>query len=118
MGSELPVVWQKLIVFTFALFYLLYRTIHGLIYNALKIFMDMNQKLFDECNAKYKESIEMLVVWLRIGLLLLLLLLLFIALLAGRRNSMKRGLKSGAKLRVLHCKIHRCTYMYMYSGSC
>lgn len=35
------------------------KTIHGLIYNALKIFMDMNQKLFDECNAKYKESLEM-----------------------------------------------------------
>ena len=33
------------------------RTIHGLIYNALKLFMDTNQKLFDECNAKYKEDV-------------------------------------------------------------
>ena len=35
-----------------------YRTIHGLIYNALKIFMEMNQKLFDECNQKYQEDLE------------------------------------------------------------
>lgn len=30
------------------------RTIHGLIYNALKLFMEMNQKLFDECTQQYK----------------------------------------------------------------
>ena len=30
------------------------RTIHGLIYNALKLFMEMNHKLFDECSSKYK----------------------------------------------------------------
>ena len=30
------------------------RTIHGLIYNALKLFMEMHQKLFDECSQKYK----------------------------------------------------------------
>ncbi|XP_039249553.2 serine/threonine-protein phosphatase 2A 56 kDa regulatory subunit gamma isoform-like [Styela clava] len=30
------------------------KTIHGLIYNALKIFMEMNQTLFDECTQKYK----------------------------------------------------------------
>jgi serine/threonine-protein phosphatase 2A regulatory subunit B' len=30
------------------------KTIHGLIYNALKLFMEMNQKLFDECSQKYK----------------------------------------------------------------
>eukprot|EP01137_Pigoraptor_chileana_P027824 Opistho-2@10889 len=30
------------------------RTIHGLVYNALKMFMDMNPKLFDECTHKYK----------------------------------------------------------------
>lgn len=30
------------------------KTIHGLIYNALKIFMEMNQKMFDECTQKYK----------------------------------------------------------------
>ncbi|XP_065069469.1 serine/threonine-protein phosphatase 2A 56 kDa regulatory subunit gamma isoform-like [Rhopilema esculentum] len=32
------------------------KTIHGLIYNALKLFMEMNQKLFDECARKYKEE--------------------------------------------------------------
>uniref|UniRef100_W5NJ74 Serine/threonine protein phosphatase 2A regulatory subunit n=1 Tax=Lepisosteus oculatus TaxID=7918 RepID=W5NJ74_LEPOC len=30
------------------------RTIHGLIYNALKLFMEMNQKLFDDCTQQYK----------------------------------------------------------------
>ncbi|CAF1080545.1 unnamed protein product [Brachionus calyciflorus] len=30
------------------------KTIHGLIYNALKLFMELNQKLFDECSQKYK----------------------------------------------------------------
>ena len=32
----------------------LLQTIHGLIYNALKLFMEMNQKLFDECTQQYK----------------------------------------------------------------
>lgn len=32
------------------------RTIHGLIYNALKLFTEMNQKLFDECTQKYKNE--------------------------------------------------------------
>lgn len=31
-----------------------FRTIHGLIYNALKLFMEMNQKLFDDCTQQYK----------------------------------------------------------------
>lgn len=31
-----------------------YRTIHGLIYNALKLFMEMNQKLFDDCTQQYR----------------------------------------------------------------
>merc|ERR1711894_265782 len=30
------------------------KTIHGLIYDALKLFMEMNQKLFDECTQAYK----------------------------------------------------------------
>jgi serine/threonine-protein phosphatase 2A regulatory subunit B' len=38
------------------LLYLLRRTIHGLVFNALKMFMDMNQKLFDELSAKYKDE--------------------------------------------------------------
>lgn len=30
------------------------KTIHGLIYNAIKLFMEMNQVLFDECNKKFR----------------------------------------------------------------
>ncbi|XP_005724154.1 serine/threonine-protein phosphatase 2A 56 kDa regulatory subunit delta isoform [Pundamilia nyererei] len=30
------------------------KTIHGLIYNALKLFMEMNQKLFDDCTQQYR----------------------------------------------------------------
>lgn len=37
------------------------RTIQGLIYNALKLFTDMNQKLFDECTTKFKEQVAMYV---------------------------------------------------------
>lgn len=33
------------------------KTIQGLIYNALKLFMDMNQKLFDECTTRFKEQV-------------------------------------------------------------
>merc|ERR1712127_295005 len=32
------------------------KTIHGLIYNALKIFMEMDQHLFDECATAYKSD--------------------------------------------------------------
>ncbi|XP_013785218.1 serine/threonine-protein phosphatase 2A 56 kDa regulatory subunit gamma isoform-like isoform X1 [Limulus polyphemus] len=32
------------------------KTIHGLIYNALKLFMEINQKLFDECVQNYKQE--------------------------------------------------------------
>uniref|UniRef100_A0A1I7V4R7 Serine/threonine protein phosphatase 2A regulatory subunit n=1 Tax=Caenorhabditis tropicalis TaxID=1561998 RepID=A0A1I7V4R7_9PELO len=32
------------------------KTIHGLIYNALKMFMEMNQKLFDECSQAYQKE--------------------------------------------------------------
>ncbi|KAL0819880.1 hypothetical protein ABMA28_007896 [Loxostege sticticalis] len=32
------------------------KTIHGLVYNALKLFMEMNQKLFDECTQQYKQE--------------------------------------------------------------
>ena len=34
------------------------KTIHGLIYNALKLFMEMNQKLFDECTQQYKLELK------------------------------------------------------------
>ncbi|XP_058799907.1 serine/threonine-protein phosphatase 2A 56 kDa regulatory subunit gamma isoform isoform X3 [Phymastichus coffea] len=32
------------------------KTIHGLIYNALKLFMEMNQKVFDECSQQYQQD--------------------------------------------------------------
>ena len=32
--------------------------IHGLVYNALKLFMEMNQKLFDEYSYNYKMKRE------------------------------------------------------------
>ncbi|XP_045030672.1 serine/threonine-protein phosphatase 2A 56 kDa regulatory subunit gamma isoform isoform X2 [Daphnia magna] len=32
------------------------KTIHGLIYNALKLFMEMNQKLFDDCTQQYRSE--------------------------------------------------------------
>lgn len=32
------------------------KTIHGLIYNAIKLFMEMNHKLFDECNTKFRNE--------------------------------------------------------------
>ncbi|XP_039971046.1 serine/threonine-protein phosphatase 2A 56 kDa regulatory subunit delta isoform isoform X2 [Bactrocera tryoni] len=32
------------------------KTIHGLIYNALKLFMEMNQRLFDECSRNYRQE--------------------------------------------------------------
>ncbi|KAJ8670223.1 hypothetical protein QAD02_001482 [Eretmocerus hayati] len=32
------------------------KTIHGLIYNALKLFMEMNQKVFDECTQQYQQD--------------------------------------------------------------
>lgn len=32
------------------------KTIHGLIYNALKLFMEMNQILFNECTQRYKDE--------------------------------------------------------------
>nr|CAI5852753.1 unnamed protein product [Callosobruchus analis] len=34
------------------------KTIHGLIYNALKLFMEMNQKLFDECTQHFKQEMQ------------------------------------------------------------
>lgn len=41
--------WCGRLTLAFAL-----RTIHGLIYNALKLFMEMNQKLFDDCTQQFK----------------------------------------------------------------
>ena len=41
------------VIWIFLLLFFL-RTIHGLIYNALKLFMEMNQKLFDDCTQQYK----------------------------------------------------------------
>ncbi|ORX98005.1 protein phosphatase 2A regulatory B subunit [Basidiobolus meristosporus CBS 931.73] len=35
------------------------RTIHGLVYNALKIFMEMSPRLFDECVLHYKQKVQL-----------------------------------------------------------
>lgn len=43
------------------------RTIQGLIYNALKIFMEMNQSLFDECTSQYKAELAEWVVLNSLG---------------------------------------------------
>ena len=32
------------------------RTIHGMVYNALKLFMEINPDLFEECLQNYKQS--------------------------------------------------------------
>ncbi|XP_025017094.1 serine/threonine-protein phosphatase 2A 56 kDa regulatory subunit gamma isoform [Tetranychus urticae] len=34
------------------------KTIHGLVYNALKLFTEMNQKLFDECAQSYRNQVQ------------------------------------------------------------
>ena len=34
------------------------KTISGLVYNAMKLFMDMNQSLFDECSSIYRQNKE------------------------------------------------------------
>ena len=32
------------------------RTIHGMVYNAMKLFMEINPQLFDDCSHEYTES--------------------------------------------------------------
>jgi serine/threonine-protein phosphatase 2A regulatory subunit B' len=32
------------------------RTIHGMVYNAMKLFMEVNPQLFDECSHEYTEQ--------------------------------------------------------------
>lgn len=32
------------------------RTIHGMVYNAMKLFMEVNPQLFDDCSHEYTES--------------------------------------------------------------
>lgn len=34
----------------------LHRTIHGMVYNAMKLFMEVNPQLFDECSHEYTEQ--------------------------------------------------------------
>ena len=46
--------WNKVRSEKKIVFQMFLQTIHGLIYNALKLFMEMNQKLFDECTQQYK----------------------------------------------------------------
>lgn len=33
----------------------IFRTIHGMVYNAMKLFMEINPQLFDECSEHYRE---------------------------------------------------------------
>jgi len=33
-----------------------YRTIHGMVYNAMKLFMEVNPGLFDDCSHEYTEQ--------------------------------------------------------------
>ena len=33
------------------------RTIHGMVYNAMKLFMEINPQLFDECSDHYRETL-------------------------------------------------------------
>jgi serine/threonine-protein phosphatase 2A regulatory subunit B' len=47
-------VFRRLSMNMFVGMFSLSRTIHGLIYNALKLFMEMNHILFDDCSQKYK----------------------------------------------------------------
>lgn len=35
---------------------ILVRTIHGMVYNAMKLFMEVNPQLFDDCSHDYAES--------------------------------------------------------------
>lgn len=34
----------------------IYSTIHGMVYNAMKLFMEVNPQLFDECSHEYTET--------------------------------------------------------------
>jgi serine/threonine-protein phosphatase 2A regulatory subunit B' len=34
----------------------MYRTIHGMVYNAMKLFMEINPQLFDDCSHEYTEQ--------------------------------------------------------------
>ena len=35
------------------------RTIHGMVYNAMKLFMEINPQLFDECSDHYRETLAL-----------------------------------------------------------
>ena len=37
---------------------LLHRTIHSMVYNAMKMFMEINPQLFDECSHEYNERMN------------------------------------------------------------
>lgn len=54
----------KFQILRFMKLHLFCRTIHGLIYNALKLFMEMNQKLFDDCTQQYKTERQKCVVFI------------------------------------------------------
>lgn len=51
--------YYRILLYIYSFVSFIHRTIHGLIYNALKLFMEMNQKLFDECSQNYKQMKEL-----------------------------------------------------------
>lgn len=52
IGIGMP--YAPLLPSLFAL--MIYSTIHGMVYNAMKLFMEVNPQLFDECSHEYTES--------------------------------------------------------------
>jgi len=44
------------------LYHYIYRSIHSLVYNALKLIMEISPKLFDEYSNQYKENRQMYII--------------------------------------------------------
>lgn len=49
--------WNRSVLFTSRVMIVLTmnRTIHGMVYNAMKLFMEINPQLFDDCSHDYNE---------------------------------------------------------------
>lgn len=74
------------------------KTIHGLIYNAIKLFMEMNHKLFDECNTKFRNERQLWVKKFASGWKIFSSISLF--LFAVKPNYIRSVKRSGNKSRV------------------
>ncbi len=72
------------------------RTIHGLVYNALKMFMEISPKLFDECTNKYKQARQVYVNFVDMPRAKFSHQCIH---LVGRGKKRKRGMKSGRGLK-------------------